>query len=78
MSPCVLTREWFRLLYISITIMLLSLLNKLIILGTEVEEGVFPYVLPSTSSHSHNLFALCLLLIKVNNIKKEKKEKDLS
>ena len=42
MSPCVLTREWFRLLYISITIMLLSLPNKLIILGTEVEVRGIP------------------------------------
>ena len=56
--------------------MLLSLPNKLIILGTEVEVRGIPLCITFNFCTLHTTYAhLCLLLIKVNNIKKNKKEK---
>ena len=84
MSPCVLTRECSRLLYISITIMLLSLSLLCYYLKDEVEVRGIPLcitfnfcTLHTTSAHLSNFqFALSLLLSKVNKkIKKEKEKK---
>ena len=90
MSPCVLTRECSCLLYISITIMLLSLSLLCYYLKKKWKKGVIPYVLPSTSSHFTPLLHTFLifkidkrqhqqkkdlLLIKVNRKKRIKKKK---